>query len=231
MIESWYNNSDKYIDIHCHILPGVDDGSDSFDESVEMLKMAYKNGIRAIVATPHIRSNKFNFNFAFEQYEKLRTKAKDYGIELFLGYEVNCEALVDFGFDSFDIIGFKSSDCILLEFNDSLPPNWQLIIKKIISCGKTVIIAHPERYSFVQRDINIAQKLVKLGCKLQCDSYVFDLNRFDRGRRTAYRLLDLGLVSWIATDAHSSEHYDGYDELMKSAANELNKDCISFKEN
>lgn len=232
MKKLWNNDSKEYIDIHCHILPGIDDGSVSFKESENMLKMAYDNSIRAIIATPHVRSNNFDFDFAYKQYVKLKEIAKEYSIELYLGFEVNCEALIDFGFECFDTIGFKNSDCILLEFNySSLPPNWQLIIKKILASGKRVIIAHPERYSFIQRDTFIAEKMVRLGCELQCDSYIFDLGHFDKGRRTAYRLLDMNLVTWVATDAHASNHYDGYKELMESIKYDLKSGKISFNEN
>ena len=232
MIKTWESNSrNNYIDIHCHILPEIDDGSRDMDESVEMLKSAADNGISAIVATPHVRKKDFDFGYAHEQYEKLKEYAKRLNIELKMGFEVNCEALIEFGFDCLDVMTFERSDSFLLEFhNFSLPPNWQLIVKKIIAQGKSLIIAHPERYDFIQRDIGIAEKMVNLGCQLQCDSFTFDLNRFDKQRRTVFRLLDEGLISWVATDAHSPEHYDGYFEIMDDFKDSFIGRSINFAE-
>ena len=173
------------IDIHCHILPEIDDGSHSLSESIEMLRSAKDNGITDIIATPHVRDRDFDFDYARERYEELKPYAEDLLMGLHLGFEVNCEALVEFEFKNLDKMCIQNSDSFLLEFkNFSLPPNWQLIIKKLQAEGFQVIIAHPERYDFIQRDINIAEGLADMGCRLQCDSFVFDLNRFDKSRKS-----------------------------------------------
>lgn len=226
-----WDNSDfsKCIDIHCHILPDIDDGAQSFEASVEMLESAKNNGVDAVVATPHVRSGNFDFGFAYEQYSELKKYAEEAGIELFQGFEVNCEALIDFAFKDLSRMCFQGSDKFLLEFkNFSLPPNWQLVIKKLRSEGFKVIVAHPERYDFVQRDISIAEKMADMGCELQCDAFPFDLGRFDRQRRTAYKLLDGGLVSWIATDAHAPGNFDGYKEVMEDFRTDLIRCKIEF---
>jgi protein-tyrosine phosphatase len=217
------------IDIHSHILPGIDDGSSDMEESLAMLNEARINGIKTIVATPHVRTSKFDFSFARKQYEKLREKAEQIGIDIMLGYEVNCEALIEFDFKNLDILSFLGSDSFLLEFHDfSLPPNWKLIIKKIQQAGKKVIIAHPERYSFIQNNIEIAKEMVRIGCQLQCDAFPFDLGRFEKQRKTAVKMLDNGLVSWIATDAHMPEHYNGYREIMEDFGSDLLDESINF---
>lgn len=217
------------IDIHCHILPQVDDGAESLNESIDMLNAAKENGITDIVATPHVRSKNFNFDLAQEKFDILKPFADDLGIGLYLGFEVNCEALVEFEFKNFDKMCFRNSDSFLLEFrNFALPPNWQMIIKRIQAEGLQVIIAHPERYDFIQRSIDLADGLVDMGCKLQCDSFVFDLNRFDKSRKAGYRLLDRGLISWIASDSHAPQHFDGYKEVMTDFEHELLRNSIDF---
>lgn len=218
------------IDIHCHIIPGIDDGAENIDESLDMLRSAQKHGITDIVATPHVREANFDFGFASEQFSILKSYADEMNIGLYMGFEVNCEALVEFGFKSLDKLCFKNSDSLLLEFrNFSMPPNWQLIIKKIQAEGLQVIIAHPERYSFIQKDIDRAEGLVDLGCLLQCDSFVFDLNRFDKQRKTAYRLMDRRLVSWIASDAHAPGHYHGFKEVFSDFSSDLLRKSIAFE--
>lgn len=218
------------IDIHCHILPGVDDGAETVNDSIEMLKNAGSNGITDVVATPHVRDASFDFGFVRNQFEMVKEHADDLGIGLRLGFEVNCEALVEFGFNSLEKLRIQDSDSLLLEFrNFSMPPNWQLIIKKIQAEGLQVIIAHPERYKFIQNDLDRAEGLVDLGCVLQCDSFVFDLNRLDRQRRTAYKLMDRRLVSWIASDAHAPGHFNGFKEVYEDFSADLTRKSILFE--
>lgn len=217
------------IDIHCHILPEIDDGSHSLEESIDMLKAAQENGITDIVATPHVRERDFDFEYARERYNELKPYAEELGMGLHLGFEVNCEALVEFEFKNLDKMCIQNSDSFLLEFrNFSMPPNWQLIIKKLQAEGLQVIIAHPERYDFIQRDINIAEGLADMGCRLQCDSFVFDLNRFDRQRKAAYKLMDRQLVSWIGSDSHAPAHFDGYKEVFEDFEQDMIRSSIDF---
>ena len=226
-----WKNVDEYecADIHCHILPGIDDGAKNFDESVKMLREARKNGIRRIVATPHIRKNDFDFDFAENQFNILCDYAVKEGVELRLGYEVNIGAIGELGFDKLDKLSFVGSNYLLLEFNNySLPPNWELIIRKIQDEGKRVIIAHPERYAFIQRDIKLARKMADMGCRLQCDSYVFDMNMLSKEKRTANRMINEGLITWIATDAHSHNHYEGYKEILEDYIDDLKLGTMTF---
>ena len=222
-------DTSERIDIHCHILPEIDDGSQSIEESAEMLQAAKENGITDVVATPHVRSRDFDFELAEEKFRLLKPYADKLNMGLYLGFEVNCEALVEFEFRNLEKMCFRDADSLLLEFrNFSMPPNWQLIIKKIQSEGLLVIIAHPERYDFIQRDINLAEGLADMGCRLQCDSFVFDLNRFDRQRRAAYKLLDRQLISWIASDAHAPGHYDGFKEVLDDFSPDMMRNSIDF---
>jgi len=222
-------DTNDIIDIHCHILPKIDDGSQSLNESLDMIREAKANGVTDIVATPHVRSRDFDFGYAEEVYQLLKPCAEDLGVGLHLGFEVNCEALVEFGFDELRKMCFRDSDSFLLEFrNFAMPPNWQTIIKRIQAEGLQVIIAHPERYDFIQRSIDLADGLVDMGCRLQCDSFVFDLNRFDKSRRAAYRLVERGLVSWIASDSHAPEHYNGYREVYDDFEADLFRNSIDF---
>ncbi len=217
------------MDIHCHILPGIDDGSHSLNESLDMLHEAKFNGITDIVATPHVRSRDFDFGKAEAMYELLKPQAEDLGIGLHLGFEVNCEALVEFEFKNFEKMCIRDSDSFLLEFrNFSMPLNWQMIIKRIQSEGLQVIIAHPERYDFIQRNIDLADGLVDMGCRLQCDSFVFDLNRLDKQRRAAYRMIDRGIVSWIASDAHAPDHFNGYREVYEDLEGDLLRNSVDI---
>lgn len=217
MPEYWQNKSSgKLIDIHSHIIPNVDDGSGSFEESIDMLNEASNAGIFAIIATPHLYNEGFETEKANENFKKLKEKAAKYSIELYRGFEVNVKAIAEFGFGKLEHFCFEDTDTLLLEFdNYSFPPNWQGVIRAITEKGINVIIAHPERYKSVIRNIKTAKEMVNLGCSLQIDADVFTMSLLSPERRTAKKLLNAGLVSWIASDAHCANDYLNYQKAMK----------------
>lgn len=229
MIDNETYVSNDMIDVHCHILPGIDDGSNSIEESVKMLENARENGIKTIIATPHVKDRDFDFKKAEIVFNELSKRANELSIEMKLGYEVNYDAIVAFGIESYNRLKIADSNSILLEFNNSsFPANWQYTVKKMTSHGLNVIIAHPERYKYINDDITNAKKLIDAGCQLQCDAFVFDMGRFNKQRRTAYKLLNAGYVSWISTDAHSVEDYKGYKDVIADLGNRLTNGIISF---
>ena len=206
------------IDIHCHILPGVDDGSRSFDESIAMLQAAAGVGIDHIVCTPHCRSPWWNPAGIAAGYERLEPIARDMGIQMDLGYEVNWKKLYDLGIDVAPQLTLGESNMFLLEFSDeSLPSQWQRLIYKLQSMGLQIIIAHPERYKAVQNDLDVAYEMKELGCYLQLSSNFLADGFFGKRRKTATALLRQGMVDYIASDAHCVEHYQDFAKALEYA--------------
>ena len=197
-------------DIHCHILPGVDDGAGSLGESIRMVAAAKKAGVTSIVCTPHCRDPYFDYDAMWDAFELLRSRVRD--IPLQMGFEVNHRKLMDLGMQWADYLHFDGSNEFLLELSTRATrvefDEYERTIFELQGKGYEVIIAHPERNRAIQEDVDIARRLVNMGCKLQASADFMKGGRLGRERKPAKRLFDAGLYSYIGSDAHCVEHYD-----------------------
>lgn len=196
-------------DMHCHILPGVDDGARDLNESLRMLEAARAAGVTSIVCTPHCRDPYFDYNAMWDAFELLKRHAG--GFPLTMGFEVNHAKLMDLGMEWVDHLAFDGGHEFLLELStraDKLEfQQYERTIFELQGMGYTVIIAHPERYRAVQQDIDVARRLVKMGCKLQASADFIAGGRLGKEKKPAKRLFEENLYSFIASDAHREEHY------------------------
>lgn len=192
------------IDIHSHLLYGVDDGSKSLELSIKMLEAAAKDGITSIILTPHFSEG------LVEKIEKkieiLRPEAEKFNIELFSGCEYDFsqlrkqETLITLGGrDSFVLIDF----CLSL-----ISP---LTINSLFECqrkGYKVILAHPERL-FRKNDLSVLKDLADANIYFQINAGSLMGEYGRRARRLARIMLKKGLCHFIASDAHSVKNYSG----------------------
>lgn len=197
-------------DLHCHILPGVDDGARDLCESLAMFEAAKAIGVTSITCTPHCRDPYFDYDAMWDAFELLERHVG--GFPLQMGFEVNHAKLMDLGMKWADRLAFDGSDEFLLELSTRATradfAQYERTIFDLQSRGYTVIIAHPERYKAIQADIELARNLVKMGCKLQASADFIDGGRFGTERKPARRLFEAGLITYIASDAHHVGHYD-----------------------
>lgn len=197
-------------DMHCHILPGVDDGARDLDESLRMLAAAREAGVTSIVCTPHCRDPYFDYDAMWDAFELLKSNAG--GFPLTMGFEVNHAKLMSLGMEWADYLHFDGGTEFLLELStraDKLQFNeYERTIFELQGRGYTVIIAHPERYRAVQQDVEVARRLVQMGCKLQASADFVAGGRLGKEKKPAKRLFDENLYSFIASDAHRVEHYE-----------------------
>jgi protein-tyrosine phosphatase len=206
------------LDIHCHILPGVDDGSRNMKESVAMLHEAQRVGIDRIVCTPHCRASHFHPDRIAAAYRALQPRAAQLGIKLIQGYELHWRKLADIGVADAARYCFAGSDMLLLEFSsDTMPTNWQVVLNNLAREGIKVIIAHPERYEEVQKDHDIAVEMKNLGCMLQVSANFVEGGLFDKRRRCAIALMKEGLIDCVASDAHRPSDYATFAKALDVA--------------
>lgn len=195
--------------MHCHILPGVDDGARNLDESLKMIEAAKAAGITSITCTPHCRDPYFDYEAMWQAFYTLEDAAG--GFPLQMGFEVNHRKLMELGLDWARVLHIDGSNEFLLELSTNALParydNYERTIFALQGMGYEVIIAHPERYVAIQRDINVAYELVHMGCKLQASTDFIAGGRFGCERRPAVKMLKAGLYSYFASDAHRAEHY------------------------
>ncbi len=197
------------IDIHCHIMPGVDDGSPDMETSLKMLRIAEKNGIQHIILTPHHKPQHHNVSPDHNNRYRLRLQnaADDAGIHIKL-YSGNEIYYSDETFDELtngSICTLAGSDYALVEFHPTNP--YKAIhnaIYQIQAAGFIPILAHVERYSDMVSHISYVEELSDMGCYIQVNAssvmgkYGFGISHFTK------KLLKNELVSFVATDAHDA---------------------------
>jgi protein-tyrosine phosphatase len=197
------------LDRHSHILYGLDDGAPDLKTSVAMLRAAKLAGVTSIVATPHVINTAFDIALAKERKNELIPYANDIGIELLLGYEVHWRAFSQIPFEEASAFCCEKTNEILIEFSMSsmLPKNMMKGIFALQRAGLQVIIAHPERYECVQKEMSITNEWQEMGCWLQLDANVLTTLPLDPARRCAMKLLKQKIYHCYASDAHCEGDY------------------------
>jgi protein-tyrosine phosphatase len=201
------------IDIHSHILPGLDDGAKTWEESLEMARQAVRDGIRVMVATPHLfkgrvvdpkrLNGKKEILDRIEEFKE-RLSAAGIALEVLPGCDVplSIEALRLLEDDLLLTIN-DLKRYLLLELPDtSIPPATEEICFRIISTGITPIITHPERHLIIPEAPDKLMRLVNLGCLAQLTAGSLT-GRFGRQvARTSRNLIKKGYIHLLASDAH-----------------------------
>lgn len=194
-------------DIHCHVMAGVDDGSKSLDMSKNMLDIAYEEGIRNIILTPHYNKRFWEvsrdaYHAGYDEIVKL-SKEKYPDMNIYLGCEIF------YNEDTFEelenglILTMASSKYVLVEFITSAP--YKTIKKVVMGVQQRdyiPIVAHAERYDCLVEDIDLAGELVELGAYIQINASTLDGTHGKTGKKIAKNLLKRDLVHFVGTDAH-----------------------------
>lgn len=196
------------IDIHCHLLPSIDDGAKNLETSLDMLRIAEGDGIKKIIATPHFYRGYYENEYTHieEQVNKLNEEAKkaDIDIQVFPGQEVFLDKYTVKYYKEGIIRGLNGSRYMLIELDmEEFSENDLDIIYELRLLGVKPIIAHPERYAYVSKNLSILNFFIKEECLFQINSSsLFGL--FGKSvKKTAESIVKKGLCNFIATDAHS----------------------------
>lgn len=199
------------IDIHCHMLPGVDDGSDTLDNSLLMASMAAESGTDIIVVTPHCNIPGEPGNYPtrelLEKFIALREAidAAQIPLKILAGAEVFCTPDIAELIRQKKLLPLASSRYLLVEFafnEDSIEMNSRL--EQIFAEGLIPVIAHPERYNAVQRDRTLPERWFAAGYIMQINKDSVFGNLGQRAKRTAEFMLSQGLAHVAASDAHGT---------------------------
>lgn len=195
------------VDMHCHILPGVDDGAVSEKTAVEMIRAEKRQGVNRIILTPHYRRGMFEIDqevirHKFERLLELNERMKS-GVSLYLGCEFHRSS------DMVSMLELKQkptmadSGYVLVEFSHR--DDFSRIRKTIYELsvkGWIPIIAHGERYPALTEDLERVEEVLRLGAKMQITTgAVYGQHGF-RYKRICKKLMAEDMVDFIATDAH-----------------------------
>lgn len=193
------------IDIHCHILPGIDDGAQTMDASVEMAKIAAGEGISKIVATPHINENSPDFGVIMGRVAELNQRLGELSVpvDIFGGGEIVAGMPAEFVRQ----YSINSNGYVLIEFpHTHLPLSSESILNRYVAEGLKPVIAHPERNPSVIKNPGTLIALVNTtGAVVQITSASITGGFGRRIRLCSRYLLKKGIVHIIASDAHSPE--------------------------
>lgn len=202
--------SGSITDIHCHILPGVDDGAKSMEQSMEMIDIAHENGIDTIIATPHHMPEGGNVSPTGirERVSKLQAYAdeRDYDMTILPGNEIYYHSDVAEMLEEKQICTLAGSSCVLVEFSPMDESRYiRNSLAELQNMGYTPIVAHVERYaSLLKSPFEKIQELRDMGILIQVNAASV-MGGFGKPTKAiAEKLLKNRLVDFIGTDAHSS---------------------------
>jgi protein-tyrosine phosphatase len=197
------------VDIHCHILPGLDDGSPDMATSISMAFLAVAAGITTMVGTPHWIEDEHETDpeLVRQTARKLQAEMNIRAIPLTVlpGNEAFISPDLPDRVKRGDVLTLADRGThLLLELPYEDPPTYvDDVIFKLLLSGITPVLAHVERYAYVRSDWHVLQRWVQHGCLAQVNASSLDPARTDN---FAQSLADRGLVSCTATDAHDATH-------------------------
>lgn len=197
------------LDLHSHILPGLDDGASDLEDSLAIARAAAADGTRVIAGTPHVRHDYPTTPAEMERaLAEVRSALAHHRIELDVvgGGEIDLDELERLSPDERRAFGLAGNPQYLLL--ESPYTGWPLafpeIVFSLVASGVTPVIAHPERNPLVQSDNGRLEELVRAGAIVQVTAASLDGRLGSRTRTCARRLLDAELVHLVASDAHNA---------------------------
>lgn len=208
-------------DMHSHILHGIDDGAQTIEDSINIIKGLKALGYSKLLCTPHVMHDFYRNSTETIQsgLKTLKEELKNRSID------VSIEASAEYYFDeeltkrvkSRDIITFGEEKYLLFEF--SYFNEHQGIfdgITDMIQAGYTPVLAHPERYPYYVMEPEKFDQLKGMGLKFQLNLLSFAGHYGDSALHGAHYLIDKGYVDFIGTDTHRVEHLEGLQKALKS---------------
>lgn len=198
-----------YFDIHSHILPGIDDGSVSMEETYRILQLAYAEGIRVIIATPHFIAGTDNADTQRlkEVYDQVVRVAAEVSEELciLLGNELYYNIGLIEALKQEAALTIDGTRYILVEFAPIIPFRklWEGL-NHCIFAGYIPILAHAERYKCLVKDPASVKDLINLGAYIQLNFSCLTGRWFDSEYYYGRKLLQKGWVHFLGTDTHGT---------------------------
>lgn len=205
---------DNYVDIHSHILPGIDDGAQTFEDTLFLITEMKKIGFKQCITSPHIMKNVWDNTRTNIEFTLNRTildlKNKNEPIPL----KAAAEYLIDSNF----VTLFQNEPLLVLKENYVLvelsyinaPIQLYEILFDLQVAGYKPVLAHPERYNFFHHNLNEYQKLKHSGC-------LFQLNLLStigyygiEVAKISEKLLQKGMIDFVGSDIHHKNHIDGF---------------------
>lgn len=201
-----------FVDVHSHILPGLDDGSHSMDQSLRMLEIACKEGIAVMIATPHNMPGKGCPSRATveKKYKQLVSAVQEAGLPITIlpGTEYFYRQEVAELFEQEEGITLGGTDKVLIEFDPSADKKYiRNAVREFLALGYVPVIAHVERYlHLMEKHFDAIAEMRKMGALIQVNAASVTGDNGWKTRQAVRTMLKLGLVDLVGSDAHSDGH-------------------------
>jgi protein-tyrosine phosphatase len=226
------------IDLHCHILPGVDDGAQSLSDSLMMARKAVEQGIKKLVASPHHLNNAYEnpksliLDRVKELNEVLRVEQID--LEIVPGQEVRIHGEMLQGYERGEILPVNHTPYILVEFPSNHVPRYtEKLFYDLQMNGLIPVIVHPERNQEIIERSDILYQLVKKGAVTQVTAASLCGDFGKKIRNFSLQLVENNLTHFVASDAHNITNRgfkmsEAFSVIEKKYGNDI---VFMFKEN
>ncbi len=200
-------------DLHCHLLPGIDDGPETLDEALAMARLAVAEGIQKSVVTPHLHVGRWDndraaIEAAVSDYRRALAAA-DIALEIGFAAEVRCDydILPLIAQDRVPFLGtLDGKRVLLLEFPHSqVPVGGDKLVARLLANNIQPMIAHPERNKDIMRDLAKLEPFIEAGCLVQLTADAIAGGFGAKAKKRAREMLERGWVTVIASDAHDTE--------------------------
>ncbi|MBX9806761.1 MAG: histidinol phosphatase [Flavobacteriaceae bacterium] len=210
---------ENYVDIHSHLLPGIDDGASTFEDSLRLTKALQSLGTTQYITTPHIIQHFWENTPEIINAVAATTRTELNKNQLSIPFRAAAEYMMDEQFVKF----FQSGELLTLKDNyvlvemSYLNPPIQLysILFDLQVAGYIPVLAHPERYIFYHINFNEYTKLINAGCLLQLN-LLSVVGYYGEGiAKIAEKLLQKGMYSFVGSDVHHDNHIAAFDQKVK----------------
>jgi len=205
-------------DMHSHLLPGLDDGLQEMEQSIDFIRQLHQMGYQKLICTPHILSDVYpnSPETILPKLELVRIALKENNIDVQL--EAAAEYMVDIDFEN-DINEGKQlltfgKNLILIEMSYvAASNNIENVIFNLKLKGLQPVLAHPERYNYYFGNLELFQRFIDLGCYLQINILSLLGYYGDASKNTAENLLKKNMVTLVGTDMHHDNHMRAFKDL------------------
>lgn len=210
-----------FMDMHCHCLPGIDDGARNMDESLQMLKQAYADGIRGVIATPHYHHRRGHApkEVILEKVKEVQEAIREScpGMQLYEGNELYYSNSLAEAIAEEKVCTMAGSRYVLIEFSPETDyAEMRNALRNIQTQGVWPILAHIERYFCLVKKPALAAELADMGIYLQVNAGGVLGHYGRKEKRLIKKMFATGNISFVATDAHDTERRK--QELSEAAA-------------
>lgn len=202
------------IDLHSHLLPGIDDGASSLEEALSLARIAVADGITHMVFTPHVHPGRYENNVQTIQpvFEAFQQALIDHEIPLSVKpageVRLSAEVLAMFAANQLPFLGeWQGRKVMLLELPHShVPPGTDNLVKWLLARDVLPMIAHPERNKGLLADQCKLAPFIEMGCLFQVTAMSVTGEFGEPASEMAHKMLENGWVTVIASDAHNEKH-------------------------